>query len=182
MYRHRTCSNLFHLAILAVIAKHLPDDADKYVLSMLTVRPYLPTMPQPRVWFIFRDSPPAPTVIEYLAADRLFVMRTWITEFDMPSDTLSMSMHLKAQSRIFPFTIFDGCAPLMQFLLGKGDEVWKEWRASLWYTAALADGVIQPGIIGVDSIVSSGDGLTSSLLKLGAYLFIVPKIKYGLKL
>lgn len=91
-----------------------------------------------------------------------------------------MTLRLKAPSRTFPF--FDGCAALMQYLLGKGDEVWKEWRASLWYTGALADGILQPNDVGGDSITSDGDGLTSSLPQLGAFFFVISKINYRLML
>lgn len=93
-----------------------------------------------------------------------------------------MTLRLKAQSRTFPFPTFDGCTALMQYLLGKGDEVWKEWRASLWYIATLANGILQPNGIGDYSIVLNGDGFTSSLPQLGAFFFIILKIKYRLML
>ena len=82
-----------------------------------------------------------------------------------------MTLRLKAPSRTFPFPTFDGCAAWMQYLLGKGGEVWKEWRASLWYTGALADGILQPNAVGGDSIASNGGGITSSLPQLGVFFF-----------
>jgi hypothetical protein len=145
---------------------------------------YTPTFltPRPRVWFIWRDCPPAQWSVEYITAAPVHEMRTWLKEFGFPEDTVSIiTLHIKVQSRTFPYAIFDGCDILMKYLLSKGDEVWKEWRLSLWYTAAFSDGIMQPGGVGTDDIVSNSDGFTSSIPQICAILATLPLVRYGLK-
>ena len=75
---------------------------------------------------IWRDSPPAQWSVEYITAERVHDMRTWLKEFGLPEDTVIITLHIKAQSRTLPYAIFDGCDTLTKYLPSKGDEVWKE--------------------------------------------------------
>jgi hypothetical protein len=89
-------------------------------------------------------------------------MRKWIAEFDMPSETLGISMHLKAQSRTLPFAILDGCAPLMQLLLGKGMRSGRS-GVPVSGTPSHSRTALFSQTASECNIVSSGDGLLSSL-------------------
>lgn len=59
----------------------------------------------------------------------------------------SFTVHLKAASRTFPLVILGGGSTIAQQLLGKGDDTWREWRISMWYTAALANGSTEAAFV-----------------------------------
>lgn len=102
-------------------AKQLSDPT--YKPSFLTDRPYFPIPPRrPRIWFIFRDSPPALSKIHYLTEDRLFDMRTYLRICGLGDDTIVVTLHITAQSRTFPFVIHDGARSAVEELLGRADD------------------------------------------------------------
>jgi hypothetical protein len=49
-------------------------------------------------------------------------MRTWLKELDMPDGATASTLHVKIQSRVVPFVLFDGYVATVGRLLIKADE------------------------------------------------------------
>jgi len=144
--------------------------------------PYFPTAPRQRYWFVYRDGPPASYVTNYLNVNRLCDICTWLHKFKASDNSVISTLHLKVQSKTFPSVLFDGCAAPAERLLRKADESWRDWPVCMWYTAALIDGLMQPGGGGPDTIASVDDGLSCSIVQLVALLATTPPFEYGLEM
>jgi hypothetical protein len=131
---------------------------------------------------VYRDSPLAPSVTNYLNVNRLCDIRTWLHNVKTPDNSVISTLHLKIQSRTSPYVLFDGCAAPAERLLAKADESWRDWPICMWYTAALMDGLMQPGGEGPDTVMSVDDGLSSSIPQLVTFLATTPPFEYGLKM
>jgi hypothetical protein len=52
--------------------------------------------------------------------------------------------------------------------------VFQEWCAMIWYSAAPSDSIAQPDGVGLDTIMTNGDGLTSSIPQLAVLFATTP--------